>query len=272
MYDEPHVAAENEQRQEMFSSLDGLLFFLECFDTCFQQCVEQGDRECFRFCVQRLFASIDTLYLVMLPELSVATSQKAGTAQAEEYLAYRYKIWTSLRDVKRLVEHIEPYFQLLNGLAITMLEALDLREDQLHLKLSTPYKERAFTALTERLNDWRQYHSRRPSFVMQFSELLPFVPSLAQADAALDSLLDYAISLFGEILPAFYSVQMESRDRVATWLLDMMQKIDLLLVQISMLLEALYLLLQYHAPGSATYSQPDEKTLNMTVTAPKPLS
>ena len=252
----PRVATEKTQ-QEIASSLEGLEFFLDGIDACFRLYIEQGDRDCFRFCMQRLFVSIDTLYLVMLPELLVAASQKEASPRA------RCQVWTRLRDLKRLIEHIEPLCQMLNNLAMTMLEALDLHTGQMpgdaliwkpeallhraHVDLSCKgAKERAFTALTECLNDWRQCHNGGLSFAGQFARLSPQASALAHTGAALDALLDYAGPLFGEILPEFYTimVQVGPRERVATLLLDMMQKVDLMLVQICILFDTLYSLLQ----------------------------
>lgn len=280
----PHVATERTQ-QEIASSLEGLDFFLDGFDVCFRLCIEQGDRDCFRFCMQRLFVSIDTLYLVMLPDLLAAASQKEASPRT------RCQVWTSLRDLKRLIEHIEPLCQLLNSLAMAMLEAFDLHTDQAsdntliwkpeapidrahadlsgkneYLQLASKNersdlacksaREQAFTALTECLNDWRQCHNGSLSFAVQFAKLSPQAPALARAGAALDALLDYAGPLFGEVLPAFYAdpidstisivpmMQAGSRTRIAILLLDMMQKIDLVLVQTSILFDTLYFLLR----------------------------
>jgi hypothetical protein len=216
-----------------------------------------------------------------LPELLATASQKEASPQTG------YQVWNCLRDLKRLIGHVEPLCQLLNGLAMAMLEALDLHADQapddITMKRSpgkdwykhqspTQRKERAFTALTECLNDWRQCHNRCLSFAIQFAELYPLAPSLARADTAFDALLDYVSSLFGEVLPSFCSMQEESYERIATRLLDMMQKIDLVLVQACDLFDALYSLLQYRASNSAIYSQPEEKSLNSNVTVSKPLS
>jgi hypothetical protein len=261
----PHVATEKTQ-QEITSRLEGLDFFLDGFDTCFRLCIEQGDRDCFRFCMQRLFVSIDTLYLIMLPDLLAAASQK----EASPHMSCQ--VWTRLRDLKRLIEHIEPLCRLLNSLAMTMLEALDLHTDQvsdntLAWKPETPLdhahtdslrknehsqlsckgaKERAFTALTECLNDWRQCHNRGLSFTAQFARGGSLAPALARTDDALNTLLDYAGPLFGEVLPEFYTVigQRGPREHIATLLLDMMQKIDLMLVQTCILFDTLYSLLQ----------------------------
>ncbi len=292
MYSGNKYTATDKISQGVASSLEGLNFFLDGFDTCFHLCIEQGDRVCFRFCMQRLFVSIDTLYLVMLPDLQATVSQKEASPRV------RYQVWTCLRDLKRLIEHIEPLCQLLNSLATTMLEALDLHTDQMsddtsvwkpeaptdraHADISRKdIKERAFTALAECLNDWRRYYSYCLYFSVRFAKLFPLESELARIDAALDALLDYAGPLFGEVLPAFSiepidptiaPVQVDLRERIVVHLLDMMQKIDLVLVQTSILLDAFYSLLQYHASASAVYSQPEENGLNTTITVSKPFS
>ncbi len=252
----PHVATEKTQ-QEIASSRRGLDFFLDSFDACFCLCIEQGDRDCFRFCMQRLFVSIDTLYLVMLPDLLAAASQKEVSPRT------RCQVWIRLRALKRLIEHIGPLCQLLNSLAMTMLEALDLRTvqvfsdtlirkpevpvDHAHTNLSCKdAKEQAFTVLMECLNDWRQCQKRSLSFAGLFARGESPAPALARTDAALHALLDYADPLFGEVLPEFYTIMVQAgpRERITTLLLDMMQKIDLMLAQICVLFDTLYSLLQ----------------------------
>jgi hypothetical protein len=82
---------------------------------------------------------------------------------------------------------------------------------------------------------------------VQFADFIDDIPGLLQVDSAFSLLLDHSCSIFGNILPKFHSSRGDSDEVIATLLLDMMQKIDLLLWQIDILLEVLHPLEKVYA-------------------------
>jgi hypothetical protein len=105
----------------------------------------------------------------------------------------------------------------------------------------------AHTLLTERLIDWQEYHNRYHIFTDQFTDLITAIPSLAQMERAFDFLLENIHTIFGEVLLDFQAVSSSDDDvAIATLLLDLMQKADLVLLHIDTLLDPLRILIKHY--------------------------
>ena len=244
--------------------IEGLNVLLEPLNVYFSQHIAHEEWQRFNFCLRQLLSSIDTLYLVLLPVLTGCTIPLVEHVPGSEHLRQRQQIWVSLRTITRLLEQTEPLCQLLNALTYGMLEALD---DHTNLQSSEeqsaggnketrqlpPFQQEAweqgYSALQERLDSWQQQQDTFRISTPQLADLAVDIPDLAHINSAFDLLLDQACSLFGEILPDFRFVTIDSNEGVAILLLDMMQKVDALLWQLDMLLEPLHSLMKAYAPG-----------------------
>jgi hypothetical protein len=226
-----------------------LVQLLMLFQATFHKRVSQDHLDSLCFNLQRLFISMDTLYLVLLPDLAIHTQQNSG-----DLLSRRYQIWTYLLEIKSLIEQLEPCGQLINTQISRILDQLDQSSQALDVQearaIPQEQWEQSLTIVTERLNDWQQCHNRCPSCDVQFSEFQVLISSISQMDTALDLLLDYTCAIFGDILADFRLVRSNDTEGVALLLLDLMQKIDLLLWQIDELFDPLYPLLKQHAIGA----------------------
>ncbi|HLZ63170.1 MAG TPA: hypothetical protein VKR06_40075 [Ktedonosporobacter sp.] len=255
-----------DELDEQYSETMGLVIILERLRTCFKRCVDAEDMELLGFSLHHLFYGVNTLYQSVLPNLTACTAHIVEI----ETTGCQYCLWLHLQEVKRLLERIEPLCRLLNGAIISILDSLDAlrrlggeqkatRKDEGREKdqcwQQTMAQERwelALSVLTDRLNSWHQYHTKRLSFTIQFTNLLPHIPTLAHMDTAFDLLLDNAGAIFGEILQDFQAISIGDDEAMATLLLDLMQKVDQLLLQIDILVEPLHMLIRYYAIGAET--------------------
>jgi len=263
-----------DELDEQYSETMGLVIIVERLRTCFKRSIDAEDMELLGFSLHHLFYSVNLLYRRVLPDLTACTMHAAEGQELTRDLGCQYCVWLHLQEAKRLLERIEPLCQLLNGAIISILASLDalrrLEEEQKAQKLQTPgLQERkrqekeqcwqetlaqgrwelALSILTERLNSWHQSHTKRISFTIQFANLLPHIPTLAHMDTAFDLLLDNAGAIFGEVLQDFQAISVGDDEAMATLLLDLMQKVDQLLLQIDILLEPLHILIRRYAIG-----------------------
>jgi hypothetical protein len=244
-----------------FSDIEGLTTLFEPLQVCLGwRTLEEW--ESFKFCLCQFLNNIDMLYRVMLPELAAYTTQEVEQTSKSAMLRECQYIWTCLRAIVRLLEQTEPFCQLINSFAYRMLEVLDGgsdmeaeqeasgRDGNVHrrrLASSQEEWEHGYTVLLELLNAWQRYQDRCQIFIVQFVDLIDDIPGLVQVDSAFTLLLDHSCSIFGDILPDFHSSSRDSDETIATLLLDMMQKVDLLLWQIDILLEVLHPLVKLYA-------------------------
>ena len=236
-----------------FPDIEGLTALFEPLQICCGwRSLEEW--ESFNFCLRQFLSNIDMLYRVRLPELAAYTSQQVEQTPRSEKLRERLYIWTCLRAIVRLLEQTEPFCQLINSFAYRMLEVLDGDSDMeaeqavsgkdgnasgKRSACSQEEWEHGYAVVLELLNAWRRYQDRCQIFIVQFVDLIDDIPGLVQVDSAFNLLLDHSCSIFGNILPKFHSSSRDSGETIATLLLDMMQKIDLLLWQIDILLDVL---------------------------------
>jgi hypothetical protein len=224
--------------------------------------------ENFKFCLCQFLNNVDTLYRVMLPELTAYTTQRLKqTSKSESRRECRY-IWTCLRSIVRLLEQTEPFCQLINSFVYRRLEELDGDSDG-EMGPEAPGRdgntrrwrpdsgqaewEQEHSVLLELLAAWQRYQNRCQIFIVQFVDFVNDIPGLAQTDSAFKLLLDHACSIFGSILPDFHSSDIESDEIIAALLLNMMQKVDLLLWQIDILLQVLHPLVKLYAITAGMY-------------------
>ncbi len=185
-----------------------------------------NDRDILCFCLHHLFLSIDTLsrvtYCVFTEQVS--SSDESPPAQTRG-LVQQHAIWTHLREIKQVLERIEPLCQLLNDASSTMLSSLDTQASS---PSPTPF-----------------HHC--------FAHLLSAIPAtsttptLAHIDNAFFILLKSACSLFSDTLPAFSTTRHEA---TAVLFLDLMQKIDQILLQVDVMMAPLQTLIKHHAQGT----------------------
>lgn len=246
------------------SDIEGVSALFEPLRGCCEWSTHE-EWEIFKFCLRQFLNSIDMLYCVQLPELAAYTSQQAEQILGSERLRERQSIWTCLRTITRLLEQTESFCQLANSFVYRMLEALDGNGDVeskqavagkhgsgcgQRLAFSQEEWEHGYAILLELFKAWRCYQGRGQIFIAQFVDFIDDIPALAQVDSAFELLLDHSCSIFGNILPDLHS---HSDEAIAILLLDMMQKIDLLLWQIDILLTVLHPLEKLYAMTVGMY-------------------
>lgn len=246
-----------------FPDIEGLTALLAPLQICCEwRSFEEW--ESFNFCLRQFLSNIDMLYRVRLPELAAYTSQQVEQAPRSEKLRECRYIWTCLRAIVYLLEQTEPFCQLINSSAYRMLEVLDDDSDieadgkdgkasGKRLVSSQEEWEHGYAVVLELLKAWRRYQDRCQIFIVQFADFINDIPGLLQVDSAFGLLLDHSCSIFGHILPKFHSSSGDSDEAIATLLLDMMQKIDLLLWQIDILLDVLHSLEKLYAITAGMY-------------------
>ena len=253
------------------AGLSGILVQMVAY---FRNRVNVDDLDVLNFSLHYLFCRIDYLYLTALPDL--LSSIPAVTEQAfSDDLACRQNIWSKLRDIKHIINRLEPLCNLLVDATRCILEAFDStghmagvprrspattdentltrltamvqsEEQDWQQPLSQEHCEQALTALITCLSTWQQSYSQLAHFIDHFAYVLPTIPSLTQLDEVFNILLDSAGTIFGEILPKAISAGQTVDDAgVATLLFDLMQQTDQLLLQFDTALEPLHALIEH---------------------------
>jgi hypothetical protein len=229
--------------------------------------VSVEDLELLGFSLHHLFYSVSALYRDVLPELAAIGQPPLESRDGINDLLRLHRIWTRLQTVKRLLGKIEPLCHLLSNTITCILDALDAPQSDYYLHTVPPeiptqsYQEylryledqeeweRTVALLGEHVNAWQRCYEQRLFFATCFAHLSTAIPSLPQVDSAFASLLDAASAIFSDILLDFHAVSAGDAIAVATVLLDMMQKIDQILIQVDVLSEPLHALLKEHLVG-----------------------
>jgi len=216
-----------------------------------------NDRDILCFCLHHLFLGIEALSRILCrsfnEEISSAETQSASIWRLEQHRA----TWTYLREVKQALERIEPLGQLLNDASYAILISLATPTASVPLQTipTIPdtsfaihlYCEQFLMALTPALNGWLQCLAQPATFRYRFAHLFSATPMLLQIDNGFSSLLKCACSLFRDTLPALSTAQ---QDEITALLLDLMQKVDLILQQIDIIMVPLHTLSKQFALGA----------------------
>lgn len=228
---------------------DGLLLLLQRLPDYFRGRAERDDTETLVFCLHRLYNCIDTLYQQILPNLTRITTAQEHTTQST--FARRHAIWGQLQAVLLLLERIESHCHLLLSTTTSVLATLDTTEDgstEAPTYVGTEQWQHAYEMLSVALHTWQGQRKAHPTFAVTFTPTS--IAALAQIDVAFALLFDSANAIFGDIIPDIQLVAQGDDEVVATLLFDLMQQNDLLLIQISKLVEPLQQLLKHYADVS----------------------
>jgi hypothetical protein len=267
----------------------GLDIVLARMQRCFASRAYPQDTEILDVSLRHIFASANTLYSSLLPELTastILTTTDTQLAQIEQSLHTHYCIWYLLQEIEALLERLEPLCQLLIGAATNILEAFDRscsiyetsyikkrlqqegEDDEnteilaaievSHIPENTYYQwMQAVRLLTTRLQNWNTTNKTRTPFVNQFMPMTLAAPSLPHIDTAMDVLFENIHAIFGTMLPEFHTIAKGDDDTTATLLLDIVQKTDQILIQTRTCLEPLHTLIrQYGVESTLQRSQP----------------
>ena len=227
---------------------DDLLLLLQRLPDYFRGRAERDDIETLVFCLHRLYNCIDTLYLHTLPNLTDLTSQRHN---AHTIFAHRHALWEQLQAILLLLERIESHCHLLLSTTTGVLATLDTTEDAAFSTeapttyVGTEQWQRAYEVLSLALHSWQEQHKAHLTFTTAFASTS--VASLISIDTAFALLFDSANAIFGDIIPDIQLVAQGDDEVVATLLFDLIQQNDLLLIQISKLVEPLQQLMKYYA-------------------------
>jgi hypothetical protein len=114
-----------DKDEDPFSETAGLAIVLERLRAYLGVRAEAKDIEILSFSLHHLFYSFNILFQRTLSQLTVSSSQVAESELPRQELGSRYRSWTSLQEIMRLLERIEALCQLLNGAATSMLTSLN---------------------------------------------------------------------------------------------------------------------------------------------------
>ncbi len=231
--------------------------------------IHSDDRDILCFCLHHLLIGIDTLSRVTYDLFTVQISSAAESPPTTmQKLIQRRATWTRLREIKRILERIEPLCQLLNDASssvLFLLSSLDTPTISPSPTTPAPPEEPSTSrlpsellqdALIPVLNTWQQCLSEQYTFHHHFAQLLStaaatsatsITPTLPRIDNAFSLLLKSACSLFSNTLPALGTTRQEA---TAALLFDLMQKVDQILLQIDVMMAPLHTLIKYHSLGT----------------------
>ncbi|HEY4035075.1 MAG TPA: hypothetical protein VGL94_14030 [Ktedonobacteraceae bacterium] len=233
-------------------SCDGakLAIFFETLCSYFHGCVDANDIQTLTFCLRHLFYCSARLYQNILPDLT------ANTRQARD-IVITYCIWDQLQAIESLFERIKSLCHLLNCTIPAILVTLEntsrtrgsLIPTTQEVNAQLPehpatIQDHALAQLNEQLHSWQQSNAQRLIFVDQFADLPTVMPTLEQADTALNILQQHTSAIFGKIIPHFLSLVATDDETAILLLLDLMQKADELQFYMRVQLERLYILLR----------------------------
>ncbi len=245
---EQEVIQQAEQTLTSGSAEESLLILLQRLHDYFRGRAQQGDIDTLVFCLHHLYKCMDALYLHTLPSLTRLTSQKNITHATR---AVHHAIWEQLQAVLLLLERIESHCHLLLSATTAMIATLDTTEDAaFSAEVPTTYVgteqwQRAYETLSQALHAWQEQRKTHLSFATAF--VFVSVAFLSHVDAALALLFDSANAIFGDIIPDIQLVAQGDDEVVATLLFDLMQQNDLLLIQMSKLIEPIQQLTKHYA-------------------------
>lgn len=257
----------------------GLPIMLERIRRCFWGRTSQQDIDMLAISLAHIFARTDTLYHVLLPELSASLQQHPHHVEqplTEQDLPLHYCVWTLLQEIESTLEHLEPLCNLLITTSIHIVEALDRscsiygaarikRQLLLHgadeestevlAAISTDHIAdstyfhwmHAVSQVSARLQHWRTNNHTRLLFAQRFALFATMIPTLGQLDSALDLIAENTQAIFGLLLPEFHTVARGDDETAATLLLDIVQKIDQIQLAMDTQIEPLHILTREYA-------------------------
>jgi hypothetical protein len=257
----------------------GLTMVLERMRRCFWDRISNHHIDMLSMCLSNIFISVDELYRILLPELTTCLQRNPTHSEkpiTEQEISAHYCIWSLLQDIENALEHLEPLCHLLINTIMTTVEALDrscsiygaarikrqlLREGEdeesteILAAISTAqisdhtyyHWMQAVRSLSEQLQQWQYCNQTRCSFAQQFDLFATMIPTLGQVDSMLDLIVDTMQAIFGQILPEFHMIARGDDETATTLLLDVTQKIDLILLTIHTQIEPLYILTREYA-------------------------
>ncbi len=242
---EQEVLQQVEQADTLESTEEQLLVLLQRLPDYFRSRAGQSDVETLVFCLHHLYNCIDTLYLHTLPALTRLTFQKSTLSAT---FTYRHAVWEQLQGILLLLERIESHCHLLLSTTTSVLATLDTTEDTFSTGASLTYVgteqwQHAYEVLSSTLQNWQD---QRPSH-LTFATTFTSPSGLTAVDTAFALLFDSANAIFGDIIPDVQLVAQGDDEIVATLLFDLMQQNDLVLIQISKLVEPLQHLMKHYA-------------------------
>lgn len=237
-----------------------------------------NDQEILQFCLRQLFYCADILYQQALPALTnsaLATTDTTDTTDvARDVFQTPYYIWGMLQELRRVLERMESLCHLLNGTMNTMLDDLDDTTEHMSNSGDEQHEgnkeqegnekqrkqgvqdeqddqddilEQAAGDLVPFLARWQSCAQVRSPFAEQFASLLDTIPALPQMDTACQLILENAETIFAVILPAFRVIALCDDEVAMILLLDLLQKTDQMLLQITVLLPTLHALIKHYA-------------------------
>ncbi len=246
---EQEVVQQGEGISTVESVEEYLPLLLQRLPDYFHGRAQREDVDTLVFCLQHLYNSIDTLYMHNLPTLTRLTDQTQKHASPSTF-AYRHAIWEGVQAILLILERVESHCHLLLSTTTSVLASLDTTGDTLNIDGSLKYVgteqwQYAYEVLSQALHNWQDKRASHLTFATAFASTP--VSGLTSVDVALALLFDSANAIFGDIIPDMQLVAQGDDEVVATLLFDLMQQNDLLLVQISKLVEPLQQLMKHYA-------------------------
>ncbi len=229
------------------------------------------------FGLQHLFCSMHTLCTLLLPEITreaiknIPSDENRGK-DGEENDAYG--LWLLLQNGIELLLKIEPLCQLLQNALIEMLETLDatcsirnlanLQDTDEMIQVAYSAKRRctyivtrdqdrwqwAITRMRKRITDWRRHTLERLTRLRQETvkaageeNTLTLLESIVLINRLGNACIESSGAIFGDILPDLHILAPGDDEAAAIVLLDLMQRLDQLVMQVGQIVQPLHTML-----------------------------
>jgi hypothetical protein len=241
-----------------------------------------ADIEILSFCLRHIFYNTNQIYMFLLPELTICTTESAQLEKDHprarnmpmrnmpvKSINIQYRIWSSLQEIEVTLERLEPLCQLLISATTNMLNELDrtcrIHTTVRHTETGNTQQEQngpdseasnsnhiqsdnnkwqwGLSQAIEKISMCAKNNRARLSFSIQFAILEPMIPAITQIDSALDDLFKSIDAIFSDILPDIQRSASDSDESSATLLLDLIQRCDQILLQLVILAEPLHVLM-----------------------------
>ena len=232
------------------------------------------------FGLRHLFSSMHTLYTILLPEITreaiqiIPSHENTAKGGGENSENSAYALWLLLQYGIELLLKIEPLCQLVQNALIAMLETLDatcsirnlanLQDTDEMIQVAYSAKRHctyivsrdqdhwqwAITRVRKGITDWRKNTLERLTRLRQEAaksaheeNALAFLESIAVINRLGNACIESSGAIFGDILPDLHILVPGDDEAAAIVLLDLMQRLDQLVMQVGRIVQPLHAIL-----------------------------
>jgi hypothetical protein len=265
--------AQRDNQGETFADLKVLL---DKFQTYFAGRSQVSDLPMVLFGLKHLFSSMHTLCTILLPQITHEALQiiPYNNEHATQGEKSAYALWLLLQSCIELLLKIEPLCQLVQNALIDMLETLDMTcsirdlaslqdtDEMIQVGYSAKRHctyivtgdhdrwQHAITRIRKGITTWRIDTLERLTHLRQEMSKCEdaehektLLESVAVINRMCNACIESSGAIFGDILPDLQVIAPSDDEGAAIILLDLMQRLDQLVIHVGGIVEPLHLLL-----------------------------